>query len=154
MNIQYCVAQETGGNRVPQKTISFRTIRGAKEIQHSPRHISKELAKSYIEEMWFKQGHPENVEVHDDRMMAYYNVVKGVGVSRGSMGVGRASKSGPKVIFFREIKEIRINIKKKAWFVLLYNDSGHIIRKLKCTDESLARGFVDAVSYYINNLPR
>lgn len=154
-SIQISIAQEVEIQYKPSSKESAlpRTMRRCQELQHKPRSISKEVAKSYIEEMWFKQHHYENVEVRDDRMIAYKTVVKAAAITEGSITIGGASKSGPNVVFFREIKEIRIIIKKKLWYVLLYNNSGFIIRIFHCNDESLALRFVDAVYSYIDNLP-
>ena len=118
---------------------------------YTPKLISKELAKSHIEEMWMKSpySNPVSVEVKDNCMLAHYSDIKG-----GMISSDRATKGVTKGVFYREIREIRVIVKGDKWFVELRNKDGKGLRNFRCKDKELALGFVDALYYYKSQLPK
>ena len=121
-------------------------------IKYNPKPISKELADTYIKELWFHSPYstPASVEIQDGCcMIAHYSDVKD-----GYITGGRATKDVSKIVFFREIGRVILKNTDNSWHVLLKNKSDGGLRNFKCKDEELAKGFIDAIYYYIKRLPK
>ena len=110
--------------------------------------ISKEDADSYIKRMWIVSPYstPYEVEVYNDRMVGIYIDVKNKAFSPTGTGTKRVEKA----VYFKDIENIELKNKGRRWYVLLKGKEGQGLRNFKCKNEQLAKGFVDALHFYMN----
>lgn len=119
---------------------------------HSPQQLTEKQAKSFVEEMYY-QGIPQkctNVEISNESIKATFDYATSVRDYKMGTSNSFADKN-VESIFFKQIQAVTLNTgqtssTKGKYVVAIATRTNNYL--FNCTNQSLARNFIDALEYY------